>query len=214
MHALAFTSLIPILCGNYAGAGTLLKELDALAEEKGALYWKAWGSISRGWLSALSGKAADAVQTITAGLAAYRSTGAKIYVPLYLSFLARAYAELGQIDEAWRCIGDAMTAMESTKETWWQPEINRVAGEIALMSPQPDAMKAQSHFERALAVARQQQAKSWELRAAMSLARLWRDQGKPQQAHEPLAPVYDSFTEGFDTGDLKEAKALPEDLAA
>ena len=116
MHALAFTSLIPILCGNYAGAGTLLKELDALAEEKGALYWKAWGSISRGWLSALSGKAADAVQTITAGLAAYRSTGAKIYVPLYLSFLARAHAELGQIDEAWRCIGDAMTAMESTKE--------------------------------------------------------------------------------------------------
>ena len=104
--------------------------------------------------------------------------------------------------------------MESTKETWWQPEINRVAGEIALMSPQPDATKAQSHFERALAVARQQQAKSWELRAAMSLARLWRDQGKPHQARELLAPVYGWFTEGFDTRDLKEAKALLEELGS
>ena len=197
MHALAFSSLIPILCGNYAEAGTLLKELDVSAEEKGASYWKAWGTISQGWLSALSGKAADAVQAITAGLAAYRSTGAKIYVPLYLSFLTRAHAELSQIEEAWRCVGDAMTAMESTKETWWQPEINRVAGEIALIPPQPDAMKAQSHFERALSVARQQQAKSWELRAAMSLARLWRDQGEPQQARELLAPVYGWFTEGL-----------------
>ena len=214
MHALAFSSLIPILCGNYAEAGTLLKELDVSAEEKGASYWKAWGTISQGWLSALSGKAADAVQAITAGLAAYRSTGAKIYVPLYLSFLTRAHAELSQIEEAWRCVGDAMTAMESTKETWWQPEINRVAGEIALIPPQPDAMKAQSHFERALSVARQQQAKSWELRAAMSLARLWRDQGEPQQARELLAPVYGWFTEGFDTRDLKEAKALLEELTS
>ena len=92
--------------------------------------------------------------------------------------------------------------------------VNRVAGEIALKSPEPDAAKAQEYFERALTVARQQQAKSWELRAAMSLARLWRDQAKPQQAHELLAPVYGWFTEGFDTLDLKEAKALLEDLAS
>ena len=92
-------------------------------------------------------------------------------------------------------------------------EINRIAGELALKSP-PDAAKAQAYFERALAVARQQQAKSWELRAAMSMARLWRDQGKPQQARELLAPVYGWFTEGFDTRDLKEAKALLDELAA
>jgi predicted ATPase len=85
--------------------------------------------------------------------------------------------------------------------------------EIALMSPEPDEAKAKGYFERALSVARQQQAKSWELRAAMSMARLWRDQGKPQQAHELLAPVYGWFTEGFDTLDLKEAKALLEELA-
>ena len=94
-----------------------------------------------------------------------------------------------------------------------RPEVHRIAGEVALKSPEPDAAKAETYFERALAVSRQQQAKSWELRAAMSLARLWRDQGKPQQARELLAPVYGWFTEGFDTRDLKEAKALLEQLA-
>ena len=105
-----------------------------------------------------------------------------------------------------------MTVVETTKEQWYLAEINRVAGEIALKSPEPDAAKAQSYFERALAVGRQQQANSWELRAAMSLARLWRDQGKLQQARELLAPVYGWFTEGFDTLDLKEAKALLDEL--
>ena len=127
-------------------------------------------------------------------------------MPLWLSYLARAHADLGQFDDAWRCIGEAMTTMETTKETWCEAEVNRVAGEIALMSPEPDAAKAEAYFERALAVARQQQAKSWELRASMSLARLWRDQGKVQQARELLAPVYGWFTEGFDTRDLKEAR--------
>jgi predicted ATPase len=107
-----------------------------------------------------------------------------------------------------------MTAVEETKTRWWEAEANRMAGDIALMSPKPDAAKAEAFFERALAVARQQQAKSWELRGAMSMARLWRDQGKPQQARELLAPVYGWFTEGFDTLDLKEAKALLDELHA
>ena len=106
-----------------------------------------------------------------------------------------------------------MTAVETTKERWCEAEINRIAGEIALLSPQPDAARAEACFERALVVARKQQAKSWELRAAISMARLWRDQGKWQQARELLAPVYGWFTEGFDTRDLKEAKALLDVLA-
>ena len=96
----------------------------------------------------------------------------------------------------------------------FEAEINRIAGEIAIKSPERDDAKAQSYFERALVVARAQQARSWELRAAMSMARLWRDQGKPRQARELLAPVYRWFTEGFDTRDLKEAKALLDELAA
>jgi predicted ATPase len=107
-----------------------------------------------------------------------------------------------------------MTIIKTTKQRWYEAQVNREAGEIVLKSPEPDAAKAEAYFERALAVARQQQAKSWELRAAKSMARLWRDQGKRNEARELLAPVYGWFTEGFDTRDLKEAKALLDQLTA
>jgi predicted ATPase len=135
-----------------------------------------------------------------------------MWMPLWLSYLTRANAEIGQFDDARRCIGEAMAAVETAKERWCEAEVNRIAGEIALLSPEPDAARAEQYFERALAVARAQQAKSWELRAAMSMARLWRDQGKRNEARDLLTPVYNSFTEGFDTLDLKEAKALLEML--
>ena len=136
-------------------------------------------------------------------------------MPFHLLNTARAHAELGKFDDAWRCIDEATTAVDTTtKQKLWEAEVNRVAGEITLMSPERDVAKAEEYFERALAVARQQQAKSWELRAAMSMARLWRDQGKRHEARELLAPVYGWFTEGFDTLDLKEAKALLDELAA
>jgi predicted ATPase len=135
-------------------------------------------------------------------------------LPAWLCLLARTCGELGQFDDAWSHIGEAMTAVETTKETWYEAEVHRIAGEIALMSPERDAAKAEACFERALAVARAQQAKSFELRAAMSMARLWREQGKRDEARELLAPVYGWFTEGFDTPDLKQAKALLDELAA
>jgi predicted ATPase len=112
-----------------------------------------------------------------------------------------------------RCIGEAITTVETTKERWFEAEANRIAGEIALLLPEPDVAKAEACFERALAVARKQQAKSWELRAAMSMARIWRDQGRRQQARDLLVPVYSSFTEGFDMLDLKQTKALLDELA-
>jgi len=113
-----------------------------------------------------------------------------------------------------RSIAEATAAIKTSKESWYEAEVNRVAGEIALQMTEPNAAKAETYFERALAAARQQQAKSWELRASMSLARLWRDQGKARQARELLAPVYGWFTEGFDTRDLKEAKQLLDELYA
>jgi predicted ATPase len=174
--------------------------------------FKAFEMLIRGSVSAMAGKASDAVHMISSGITTWRSTGATVMLPLNLSYLARAHAELGDFDEAWRCIGEATTAAETTKERLCEAEVFRTAGEIALMSPDPDVAKAASYFERALAVARQQQAKSWELRAAMSMARLWRDQGKRQQAHDLLAPIYGWFTQGFDTVDLKEAKALLDEL--
>jgi len=170
--------------------------------------------VARGYDFALKGRAAEAVGTITSGLAAWRATESSMWLPFYMSHLATACAGLGQFDEAWRYSGEAIGIIAKTKERWFEAEAHRVAGEIALKSPEPDASKAETYFEHALSVARAQQAKSWELRAAMSLARLWRDQGKVQQARELLAPVYRWFTEGFDTRDLKEAKALLEELAA
>jgi predicted ATPase len=127
--------------------------------------------------------------------------------------LARAYANVGQFDDAWRCIDEAVTVIGNAKERWFEAEVYRIAGEVARMPAEPDVTKAEAYFERALAVAREQQAKSWELRAGMSLARLWRDQGKVPQARKLLAPIYGWFTEGFDTLDLREAKALLDQLA-
>jgi predicted ATPase len=171
-----------------------------------------WGKAGQGSL----GRSAlvEAVEQITAASAAFRSTGSTLLAPLYLSYLARAHAELGKFDDAWRCIGEAMTAVGTTKEKLFEAELNRIAGEIELKSPEPDTAKAAAYFERALSVARQQEAKSWELRAAMSMARFWHDQGKRDEARELLASVYGWFTEGFDTRDLKEAKALLDELNA
>jgi len=169
----------------------------------------------KGSLLASSGKSSDAVHVITSGITAWRSSGAAtMWLPWVLSHLARAYAELSQFDDATRTIAEAITAVETTKEGWCEAEVHRVAGEIALKSPVPHAAKAEAYFERALAVAREQQAKSFELRTAMSMARLWCDQGKRDEARDLLAPVYGWFTEGFDTLDLKQAKALLDALAS
>jgi predicted ATPase len=213
MYALAFTSWTHILRGNYAAGNALNDELVSLADEKVAFIWKAWGMFIQSFQYALTSKASEAVQKITSGITAYRSTGSTAWLPVWLSYLTRAHAELGSFDDAARDISEALAAVNTTGETWFEAEVNRVAGEIALLSPEPEKAKAEKYFDRALAVARKQQAKSWELRAAMSMARLWRDQGKRDEARDLLTPVYGWFTEGFDTLDLKEAKALLDALS-
>jgi predicted ATPase len=214
MLALRDTASTHALRGSYATASAQADELVTLADEKGALPWKVTAILIRGRLSALTGKAGDAVPMLTSGIAALRSMGQTLIVPTSLSHLAMAHAEVGQFDAASRSIREAIMTAEASKVVWWEAEFHRIAGEIALKSPPSDAAKAESCFERALSVARAQQAKSWELRAAMSMARLWRDQGKQDEARELLAPVCGWFTEGFDTRDLKEAKALLSTLAA
>jgi predicted ATPase len=214
MYAIGHAQLPYIHCGNYAIANALSDELVALANEKGASYWKAFGIMNQGLLFALTGKTTDAVHRIGSGLSAWRSTGSTLWVPLYSAHLALAHAHLGRRADACQCVGEAMSTVETAKERWCEADVHRIAGEIALMAPELDAAKAEAYFERALAVARQQQTKSWELRAAMSMARLWRDQGKRDEARDLLAPVYGWFTEGFDTLDLKEAKALLDEIAS
>jgi class 3 adenylate cyclase/predicted ATPase len=212
MNALSFTPIAHFLCEEYAVASAQVDESVALADEKGASYWKAIGTLNKALLSAMTAKTVDAAQKMASCIVAYRSTGATFLIPWYLSFLARAYAEVGLIDDAWRCVQEAVTLVETTKEKFTEAEVYRIAGEIALMAPDRDEAKACTFFKRALAVARAEQAKSWELRVAMSMARLWRDQGKHDEARDLLAPVYGWFTEGFDMRYLKEAKALLDEL--
>jgi len=214
MYALSHIAIFHVVSGNGVAAAASAQEQVVLAEEKGSQFWKANGVINQGSALVLAGSASDAIEVLVRGIAAVRTTGQTLHAPLWLPHLARAHAELRQFDEAWRCIGEAMTAVETTKEKWCEAEVHRVAAEIALKSPEQDSAKAEAYFERALAVARAQEAKSWELRAATDLARLWRDQGKRDEAHKLLAPIYDWFTEGFDTFDLKKAKALLDELHA
>ena len=211
MFTLNFPILVNTYCGNYHAANERLKELVALAEEKGAPFRKAEGVLRRGYILTLTG-AAKAVEIVTAGIDLWRSAGSTIFTPEHEFMLASAHADAGQFDDAWRCIGAAMTAMQATKERWCEAEAHRVAGEIALKSPQRDEAKAQAYFEHSLTIARAQHAKSWELRAATSLARLLSCQGKRKMARDLLAPIYDWFTEGFNTSDLRKAKALLREL--
>src|SRR5262249_22023334 len=147
-----------------------------------------------------------------AAVAAIRSTGATAYAPWYQSYLASAYAKLGRFDEAWRCIGDAISASETTGERWCDAEIYRTAADLALMSPDADPERTDAYLDRALSVAREQRAASLELRAATSLARLWQGRGRRLDAINLLAPVFERFTEGLETPDLVEAKSLLESL--
>ena len=212
MFTLNFPILVNTYCGNYDAANAHLEELVALAEEKGAPFRKAEGVLRRGYILTLTGQSAKAVEMVTSGIDLWRAAGSTIFTPEHQFMLAIAHADSGRFDQAWRCIGEATAAMQATRERWCEPEAHRVAGEIALKSPQRDVAKAQTCFEQAVTLARAQQAKSWELRAAMSLARLLNDQGNRQMARDLLAPVYDWFTEGFDTSDLRNAKALLREL--
>ena len=208
MFSLSETMFTQILCGNYPTANEQCEELLALVDKTSSAMWNARGRMNKSYILALTGGLADAAPMIIAGITLWRSTGASLSTPLASSYLAATYAELGQFDASRRWIDEAFATIEATKEKWCEAEVHRVAGEIALRSREPDAIGAEASFERALAIARGQQAKSWELRAAMSVARLWRDQGKRNEARDLLVPIYGWFTEGFDTRDLKEAKAL------
>jgi class 3 adenylate cyclase/predicted ATPase len=212
LYSLYFTSYPLIHCGEFAAANVQLDELIPLATEKNASQWRGGGLMHRGCIQALTGKAADALGMIPSGIAAWQSSGSIVFVPWYVSHLARACAELGRFDEARRYISEAFAAIGATGETWCEPDIHRIAGEIELLAHQPDLDKAETHFARALTIARAQQAKSWELRAATSMARLWRDRGERNKARELLSPIYSWFTEGFLTRDLREAKALLDEL--
>jgi len=179
-----------------------------LATEQGFAYWLARGTVLHGWALAMQGQAEQGIAEMRQGLAADLATGAKVMQPYYLGLLAEAYGEAGHPEEGLPLLAEALAVMDNTELRYYGAELYRLKGALLLRQAVPDASQAEACFHQALDVARAQQARSLELRAAMSLACLWQQQDKHQDARDLIAPVYDWFTEGFDTGDLQEAKAL------
>ena len=186
----------------------------ALASAQGFPQSLALGRLHQGWALAAQGQGVEGIAQLRQALAAWQAMGAEMYQPWYMAALAEAYGNYGQPEEGLRLLTEALAMADNNREGFFEAELYRLQGELWLRQTLPDAAQAERCFRQALAVSRRQQAKSWELRAATSLARLWQQQGKHAEAHELLAPIYGWFTEGFDTADLQEAKALLAELSA
>jgi class 3 adenylate cyclase/predicted ATPase len=200
----------PLLGGDDSVLGERAEQLVAVTTEQGFAFWGAAGTVYRGWVKVKNGDVAEGISLLRSGSSAYRATGAETAVPYFLALLARACKIAGQVQEAVTRLDDALQIVERTGERWFAAELNRHKGQLLLRQGHTEA--AEELYCKALSIAREQEAKLWQLRAAASLARLRRDQGRPAEARDLLAPVYGWFTEGFDTADLKEAKALLDEL--
>ena len=185
----------------------------ALSTKQGFPQWAAMGTILRGWALAMQDQGEEGMAQIRQGIAAWRATGAALNVQYFCTLLADVCDHLGYTDDGLQALAEAHTLVEQHEERYWEAEIHRLRGVLLLRQPGTPQAAAEAWLQRALDVARRQEAKSLELRAALSLARLWQQQGKRDEARELLAPIYGWFTEGFDTADLQEAKALLEELA-
>jgi len=182
----------------------------ALSTEQGFPHWANQGTIFRGWALAMQGQGEAGMAQVRQGIAANRATGAALLVPYLCTLLAEVSAHLGHTEDGLQALAEAHTLVEQQEERWWEAEVCRLRGVLLLRQPGTPQAEAETWLQRALDVARHQEAKSLELRAAMSRSRLWQQQGKQAEARALLAPVYGWFTEGFDTADLQEAKALLE----
>ena len=212
-EAVFFATLTHIGCRDVQHVRALTETLLTLATAQGFSHWVCHGTLFRGWARAMQGHGAEARGQIQQGLATWRSLGGELARTTYLGFLAEAHGTLGEPEAGLTVLTEALTLAATTGERWYEAELHRLKGVLLLHGSWENASAAEACFHHAIAIAQNQQAKSFELRAATSLARLWQQQGKPAAARELLAPIYGWFTEGFDTADLQEAKALLEELA-
>jgi predicted ATPase len=213
VFALLLAGWLHQFCRDSQLAQEKAEEIITLSHEQGFPYFVALGVILRGWALATQGQEAEGITEMGQGLAAFQATGAGLLKPYWLALLAEAHSKR-QTEEALRLLDEAQMLTDRTGGSCCEAELYRLKGELQLGQTIPDELQAETCFQQAIDVARRQQAKSWELRAAMSLARLWQQQGKYAEARDLLAPVYGWFTEGFDTADLQEAKALLQALSS
>ena len=209
--SLTLGSLPLWLVGDNAALGERAAELVAVATEQDFALWGAQGTIYLGWVKVEKGNVTEGISLLRSGASAYRVTGAVLLNAYYNSLLARACEIAGRVEEGFTLLDEALQIVERTEERWFAAELNRHKGQLQLRRGHSEA--AEELYRKALNIAVEQEAKLWELRAVMSLARLRRDQGRHAEARDILAPVYGWFTEGFDTPDLMEAKALLDELA-
>jgi class 3 adenylate cyclase/predicted ATPase len=208
--ALSLGPILPSLVRDVGLLGEWAEELILVATEQGFPHWRAVGTIYRGWVKVKNGDVAEGISLLRSGSVAFQATGAETWTPYHIALLAAACGIAGQVQEAVTLLDKALQIVERTGECWLAAELNRHKGQL-LLQGHPEA--AEELYRKALSIAREQEAKLWELRAAASLARLRRDQGRRAEARDLLAPVYSWFTEGFGTPDLKDAKALLDQLA-
>jgi predicted ATPase/class 3 adenylate cyclase len=211
--AQALVAMVYQFCRDMPAVQTQAETAVALATEQGFAVWTAYGTSVCGWVLAMQGQGETTLEQVRRGIAAWRATGGVTNVPYLCTLLAEVCERLDHTADGLLALAEGHTLVEQHDERWWEAEVCRLRGVLLLRQPGTPQAEAEAYFQRALDVARRQQAKSLELRAAMSLARLWQQQGKQIEAYELLAPIYGWFTEGFDTADLQEAKALLEELA-
>jgi class 3 adenylate cyclase/predicted ATPase len=211
--ALAFKAWLHQLRREGQGTQEQAAVLLTLATDQGFPFWEAWGSVLHGWALAAQGQSAEGIAQLRQGIAAWRAIGGELQLPYYLALLAEAYGTAGQAEAGLRVVDEALAAVYKTGERQHEAELYRLKAGLLLMQGTPDLQEVEGCLRQAVDTARQQQAKSLELRAAVNLSRLWQHQGVQSEAHELLAPLHGWFTEGFDTTDLQDAKALLDDLS-
>jgi len=216
-YSLAFAQSVAAIVSQFRrdvpGVYEQAEAAVVLATERGFTQWAAWGTCLRGWALAMQGQGEEGMAQVHQGIAAWRATGAVLHVPYFCTLLAEVCDHLGHPADGLQALAEAYTLVEQHGERYWEAEVYRLRGVVLPRQPGTPQKEAETWLQRALDVARHQEAKSLELRAAMSLSRLWQQQGKRTEARALLAPIYDWFTEGFDTADLQEANALLDALA-
>jgi adenylate cyclase len=210
---LFFTAIAHLLRRDFHHTREQVEALIALATEQGMTLRAAQGALLRGWTLAMQGEADGGLAQMRQALSAYRATGAALSLSWFLGMLAEACGHAGQIEEGLHALDEALAHVDKAGERWYEAELHRLKGELLCRYTTVQEAQAETCFQQALAVARGQGAKWWELRAALSLSRLWQRQGRRAEARELLTEIYGWFTEGFETADLQDAKALLDELA-
>jgi class 3 adenylate cyclase/predicted ATPase len=210
-YALSTAPYVHCFCGDLPGANKVAEAAVTFCIEERNPFWGAMGRVNWGWVLAARGQVERGLAEIRAGLDGWRATGSAWLWPCYLALFAEASIQANQLGQALEAIDEALATARETRESFYEPELHRLRGKILLLfSPQQNGGQVETECLQAMEIAQNQAARSLELRAATSLARLWLDQGKSMEAHNVLAPVYGWFTEGFDTADLRDAKRLLE----